>query len=67
MSAGPDALAMLAIEAAGQYRVRTDRLDDYLIPKRGHPPTADELHRTNRGIAYTRNASAYLFCKTGAR
>lgn len=44
-----------------RYRVRTDELDTYLLPRRGHPPTIDELHRTGRGIAYTRAPFAYLF------
>lgn len=45
----------------GRYRVRTGSLDDYLVPKRGVPPTADELQRINRGIAYTKTPFAYLF------
>ena len=45
----------------GRYRVTTDRLAAYLVPKRGFPPTAGELHRNNRGIAYTRAPFAYLF------
>ncbi len=44
-----------------RYRLNTDRLEEYLIPKR--PDTADpeRIHSTGRGIAYTRTAFAYLF------
>ncbi len=45
----------------GRYRARTESLDDYLVPKRGVPPTDDDLHRSNRGIAYTKTPFAYLF------
>ena len=45
----------------GRYRVTTGSLAAYLVPKRGFPATADELHRNNRGIAYTRAPFAYLF------
>lgn len=45
----------------GRYRASTARLDGYLVPKRGFPPTADELRRSRRGIAYTRAPFAYLF------
>lgn len=60
-------LAAVVTSRAGRYRVRTDDLDRYLVPRRGHPPTVEQLHRTNRGIAYTRTAYAYLFRKIGTR
>ncbi len=44
-----------------RYRVRTDDLDRYLVPKRGTPATGSELHQRGRGIAYTRSPYAYLF------
>jgi hypothetical protein len=47
-----------------RYHVRTQKLDQYLIPKRGTPPTRDELHQLGRGIAYTRSPAVYLFEKT---
>lgn len=59
-------LAAVVTSRAGRYRVRTDDVDRYLVPRRGHPPTAEELHRTNRGIAYTRNAYVYLFRRVDA-
>lgn len=43
------------------YTVRQHDLDRYLIPKRGHEATRETLHATNRGIAYTTPAFAYVF------
>ena len=48
----------------GRYRASTAGLAGYLVPKRGFPPTVDELHRSKRGIAYTRSPYAYLFRRT---
>ena len=45
----------------GRYRARTAPLAEYLVPKRGFPPTAGELRRSKRGIAYTHAPYAYLF------
>ena len=56
-------LAAVVNRRDDRYHVSTERLDDYLIPKRGTPPTHDELHQLGRGIAYTRTAAAYLFQK----
>lgn len=42
-------------------RVRTDELDTYLRPKSRRPTTPDDLRRTGRGVAFTRDAKAYLF------
>jgi hypothetical protein len=47
----------------GDYRRRTDDLDRYLVPKRGTPPTVDELIKTNRGIEYTTAPVAYVFTR----
>ena len=44
-----------------RYHMRTDQLDTYLVPKRGTPPTRNELHQLGRGVAYTRSAATYLF------
>ena len=46
---------------AGGYRVRTDDLDRYMVPKKGSAPTVEELRQTNKGVAFTRPAFAYLF------
>ncbi len=45
----------------GTYVVRRDELDTYLIAKRDTEVTRESLHATNRGIAYTKPAFAYLF------
>jgi SAM-dependent methyltransferase len=45
----------------GRYRLVTDRLDGYLVPKRQHTANPDHIRSTGRGIAYTRTAFAYLF------
>ena len=54
-------LAGVVTSRAGNYRVSMDGLDSYLIPKRSVEVTAELLHRTGRGIAYTRSPFAYLF------
>lgn len=54
-------LAAVIQSGAGRYRAVTDDLDRYLVPKRGHSPTAAELHATNRGVAFTTSAFAYVF------
>ena len=43
------------------YRLCTDDLDGYLDPKSGSTPTADEIRSSGRGIAYRKQAAAYLF------
>ncbi len=45
----------------GRTTVRTDGLDAYLVPKRPTDVTVELLHRTGRGVAYTRSPFAYLF------
>ncbi len=45
----------------GGYRVRTEGLEGYLIPKRQTEITSESLHQSGRGIAYTKPAFAYLF------
>ena len=50
----------------GDYRLRADDLDRYLVPKRGTPPTVNELMTTNRGIAYTTSPAAYIFARDHA-
>lgn len=48
---------------SGSYRVLHDDLDEYLVPQRGAQPTREQLHRSGRGIGYTRSAFAYLFTR----
>lgn len=57
-------LASVITSEGGDYRVRTDALDTYRVPKKGNPPTIDELHETNRGVAFTKSAFAYLLRKS---
>ncbi len=46
---------------AGGYRVVSDDLDSYLIPKKAQTITRDSLRQSRRGIGYTKTAFAYLF------
>lgn len=50
----------------GDYRVRSDGLDAYLIPKSRHLVTKEMLHQRAKGIAYTKSPFAYLFAKVSA-
>ena len=54
-------LVAVLTSRSGEYRVRTDDLERYMVPRKGEQPTAEELHRTNKGVAFTRPAFAYLF------
>lgn len=54
-------LSAVVTNRAGSYRVRTTKLDDYLVPKKPTVLTADLLHDLGRGIAYTKPGFAYLF------
>ncbi len=49
----------------GRYRLGTDDLDSYLIPKKPSAADPDAIRRQGRGIAYTRNAFAYVFESEG--
>ena len=42
-------------------RVLQDILTDYMQPKKAVEATRELLFSTNRGVAYTRSALAYLF------
>ena len=46
---------------SGKYTISRDELDSYLIPKRPVTITAENLHHTGRGVAYTKPTFAYLF------
>lgn len=54
-------LSAVVLSTSSGYRVRSDDLDGYMIPRRAQALTAEELRRTNRGVAFTRRAFAYLF------
>jgi hypothetical protein len=45
----------------GGHRVTRAGIDSYLVPKRATNVTKELLHRTRRGIAYTKSPAAYLF------
>lgn len=49
----------------GRYRLDTDDLDSYLVPRKPAAADAGEIRRQGRGIAYTRPAFAYVFGRTG--
>lgn len=46
---------------ARTYRVLTNDLDAYLMPKKPQEITVERLHELGRSIAYTKPAFAYLF------
>jgi len=54
-------LIAVAHHRDGPYRLTTDRLEDYLVPRRPDLAHADRIRAAGRGIAYTRSAFAYLF------
>ena len=57
-------LVGIVISRSGDYAVRTENLDQYLIPKRGIELTRESIRDSGRGIAYTKSAFAYLFQKS---
>ena len=57
-------LAAVVKARGGKYAISENNLHDYLIPKQPTTITAESLHKTGRGIAYTRSAFAYLFQRT---
>jgi hypothetical protein len=48
-------------QRSGRYRLDTDRLGEYLVPKRPEAADPEAIRRRGRGIAYTTSAFAYLF------
>jgi hypothetical protein len=56
-------LAGVVNASGGQYRVGTNDLDTYLIPKKPQPVTVETLHETGRGVGYTKSPFAYLFTR----
>jgi hypothetical protein len=57
-------LTGVVISRSGNYRVDTTELDSYLVPKKPQAISIDALHRTGRGIGYTKTPVAYLFIRT---
>lgn len=56
-------LAGVVISRNGNYRVDSNDLKTYLIPTKEQPVTVESLHRTGRGVAYTKSPFAYLFTR----
>lgn len=54
-------LAAVVDARSGKYTITERDLDSYLIPKRPTTITPDLLHKSGRGIAYTRSPFAYVF------
>jgi hypothetical protein len=54
-------LAGVILARAGDYRVATSNLDDYLVQKSPMALSPSLLHERGRGVAYTKSAFAYLF------
>lgn len=48
-------------QRADKYRLVTDGLDEYLVPRRPEAADAERIRAQGRGIAYTKPAFAYLF------
>jgi hypothetical protein len=57
-------LAGVVLSRNGDYRVASNDLDTYLVPTKDQLVTVDSLHRTGRGVAYSRSPFAYLFTRT---
>ena len=54
-------LAAVVDARSGRYTITERDLDSYLIPRRPTTITSEKLHRSGRGITYTRSPFAYLF------
>lgn len=54
-------LVAVVIRRDGKHRIKEENLEDYLIPKSEKPITRSDLEKTQRGIAYKKSASMYLF------
>lgn len=54
-------LVAVAHHRDDRYRLTTDHLDEYLVPKRPEAADAERIRADGRGIAYTRGAFAYVF------
>ncbi|MGB9374403.1 MAG: hypothetical protein WCA82_09610 [Jiangellales bacterium] len=53
-------LIAVAHHRDAHYRLTTDRLQEYLVPRRPETANADRIRASGCGIAYTRTAFAYL-------
>lgn len=48
-----------------KYRIDSNKLDTFLIPKKAQSISAESLHQSGRGVGYTRSPFAYLFTRVG--
>lgn len=58
-------LSGVVLSRRGGYAFSSEDLHTYLVPKRPRSISAEELHRTGKGIAYQRSAFAYVFTLEG--
>ncbi len=56
-------LSGVVTSRTGTYRVHQDNLDSYLEPKKPVELSTDLLHKSGRGVPYTKPAFAYLFTR----
>lgn len=56
-------LSGVVVSRTGGYRVLTENLDTYLVPKAPVEITPAMLHERGRGVAYTKAPFAYLFTR----
>lgn len=54
-------LRAVVTSRSGDYTVDVRDLDSYLVPKRDVEVTRESLHRSGRGVTYTKSPFAYLF------
>lgn len=47
-----------------EYKLSEKYLDHYFVPKSGTKVTRELLEKTQKGIGYTKSASAYIFSRT---
>lgn len=54
-------LTGVVVSRTGSYKVSTNHIDTYLVPRKPIEITPDLLHERGRGVAYTKSPFAYLF------
>jgi hypothetical protein len=53
-------LSGIVSSRSGDYRISTDDLETFLIPKKPTTITRVSVHESGRGVGYTRSPFAYL-------
>lgn len=59
-------LAAVVHRRSDAYRLETEDLGDYLVPRRPDAADPEAIRRHGRGVAYTRTAFAYVFTPVGS-